>query len=67
MTENNLKVMEWWKIIAILVATGLVVGLLPGLIGLSSGVSAAGVGASVGAVGALLFARRRAAFQHKDS
>jgi len=64
-TEGKPKVMGWGTIIAIMVATGLVAGVLLGLLGevlgLSPGRTTTGVGASVGVVGAILISRRRAA------
>jgi hypothetical protein len=61
--SESVKVMGWPVIIALMVATavvtGLVVGLLRDAIGWSAGT--AGVGVATGVVGAILIARRRAA------
>lgn len=59
--------MGWGKIVAIMVATGLVTGLTLGLLREAFGIEggAAPVGASVGVVGALLISRRRLALQRQ--
>ena len=65
--NNDPRVMGWGTIIALMVATGLCVGVMLGLIGealaLSPGRTTAGVGASIGAsigvMGSILIARRR--------
>ncbi len=63
--NDDPRVMGWGTIIALLVATGLCVGVILGLIGdalaLAPGRTTAGVGASIGVVGSILIARRRAA------
>ena len=65
MTDAAPKVMGWGTIIAIVAATGIVVGMLLGAIGqalaLPPGRMTAGVGAAMGVLGALLVTRRRAA------
>ena len=59
--------MGWGTIVAIMIATGLVTGLILGVLGEVAGIEnrTAGVGASVGVVGALLISRRRVALQQQ--
>lgn len=56
--------MSWPVIIAIMLATGVVVGMTLGLfgerLGLDGGTVTTGVGAAIGVVGAMLIARRAA-------
>lgn len=63
--NDDPRVMGWGTIIALMVATGLGVGVMLGLIGdalaLAPGRTTAGVGASVGVMGSILIVRRRAA------
>jgi hypothetical protein len=69
--ENNMKVLGWGAIIAIMVGVGVCVGLVLGLmsqtLGLSTSATGGGVGASVGVVGAILIARRRAALDRQKN
>lgn len=66
-----MKIVEWWKIIAILIgvaiAGGLLLGLIGELFGLSPSIRTGGIGVSVGIAAAFLIARRRAAIdKHKN-
>lgn len=65
MTDQAQKVMSWPMIIGIMLATGLVLGLVIGTIctvlGVSGSVASTGTGVSIGVVGALLIQRRNAA------
>lgn len=67
MVETNTEPMGWATILAILIATGLVVGVTLGLLRETVGVpgGTAGVGVSIGVVAAILIARRRAALARR--
>jgi len=63
--EEKPQVMGWGTLIAIVVGTGLAVGMSLGLLGGALGISSSwfgsGAGGSMGVVGALLIARRQRA------
>lgn len=65
MADDAPKVMSWPMIIAIMIGSGLVLGLTIGTIctvlGVSGSAATTGTGACVGLVGALLIQRRNAA------
>jgi hypothetical protein len=69
--EREMNPPGWGKIILILVAVAVATGLLLGLMGtlfdLPAAVTGGGIGASVGVVAALLLARRRAAMAAEPS
>lgn len=70
MAEQTPKVMGWGTIVAIVLGTGLVVGLSLGLLGGALGISTSwfgsGAGASMGVVGALLVAQRQRALAQQN-
>lgn len=65
MTDQTRKVMSWPMILGIMLATGLVLGLVIGTIctvlGVSGSIATTGTGVSIGVVGALLLRRRNEA------
>jgi hypothetical protein len=69
MTQQGGAVIGWPVIIGVMIATGLVTGVILGLtrevFGFTGGT--AGVGASIGIVGALLIARRRAQLRARQA
>jgi membrane associated rhomboid family serine protease len=61
MSQQSSSPMPWWQIILILLAVGVVVGLLIGAVGLTGIWADAAVGAGIGVVAVLLVNRFRKA------